>query len=39
MICELIHAFLAQRRSSLQTLGSIGRLQDFYGKKSLKHNK
>ncbi|KAM3589577.1 hypothetical protein VKS41_000436 [Umbelopsis sp. WA50703] len=29
----------AQRRSSLQTLGSIGRLQDFYGKKSLKHNK
>lgn len=33
------YAQSAQRRSSLQTLGSIGRLQDFYGKKSLKHNK
>ncbi|KAH8549542.1 hypothetical protein BGW37DRAFT_429082 [Umbelopsis sp. PMI_123] len=29
----------AQRRSSLQTLGSIERLQEFYSKKSLKHNK
>lgn len=30
---------VAQRRTSLQTLGSIERLQEFYSRKSLKHNK